>query len=44
MGGRRASSGRVVSGGNGERLIGAGRWGVWQHVVGWEVREASGVA
>ena len=42
MGGRRASSGRVVSGGNGERLIGAGSWGVWQHVVGWEVRVASG--
>ena len=40
MGGRRASSGRVVSGGNGESLIGAGSWGVWQHVVGWEVRVA----
>ena len=42
MGERRASSGRVVSGGNGERLIWAGGWGVWQHVVGWEVRVASG--
>ena len=42
MGGRGASSGRVVSGGNGVRLRGAGSWGVWQHVVGWEVTVAGG--